>query len=220
MYRRTYAIGLGSALAAGIGGCSRLNGDGPDEETDPDETTAPENETDDPNNSPQQPAQATLRNPSFEEELSGWTIGKDLPATPGAEDEPVDHSASTTADDASDGDRSLELYIDGVADDGTIWVERSVDVTDVETVTIDVYSRTNSANRMSQVAFFAGEKPDDGLSEGDFDREKDIEDHSGWKPYSYSVGELEGDVTVAIGMNVVWETEITRRFDDVRLETA
>lgn len=226
MNRRSYVIGLGSALTAGIAGCSQLSDDSPDDESDPDDTTdpgnetGPENGTDDPDDSPQQPSQPALQNPSFEDELSGWTVGKDLPTTPGESDEPVDHSASTTADDASDGDRSLELYIEGVADDGTIWVEQSVDVTDVRSVTVDVYSEMNSANRMSQVAFFAGEKPDDGLSEADFDREKDIEDHSGWKTYSYSVGDLEGDVTVAIGMNVVWETEIVRRFDNVRLEAA
>lgn len=229
MNRRSYVIGLGSALTAGIAGCSQLSNDGPDDETDPDDgsdpngtddpgnETDPENGTGDPDDSPQQPS---LCNPSFEDDLSGWTVGKDLPTTPGESDEPVDHSASTTADDASDGDRSLELYIEGVADDGTIWVEQPVDLTDVQTVTVDVYSRMNSANRMSQVAFFAGEKPDGGLSEEDFDREQDIEDHSGWKSYAYSVAELEGDVTVAIGMNIVWETDITRRFDDVRLETA
>ena len=226
MNRRSYVIGLGGALTTGIAGCSQLSDDSPDSETDPNGTTDPENETDpetgtdDPNDSPQQPSVSDLHNPSFEDELSGWTVGKDLPTTPGESDETVDHSASTTADDASDGERSLELYIEGVADDGTIWVEQSVDITDVETVTVDVYSRMNSANRMSQVAFFAGEKPDDGLSEEDFNREKDIEDHSGWKAYSYPVGDLEGEVTVAIGMNVVWETEIVRRFDDVRLETA
>ncbi|QRV17360.1 hypothetical protein JMJ58_19760 [Haloterrigena salifodinae] len=113
----------------------------------------------------------------------------------------------------------MALYIDGTADDGTIWVEQPVNVSRVRTVTVDVYSQQESFNRMSQVAFFAGKKPRSGLEESDFDREKDIEDHSGWKTYSYSVDDLSGTVTLAIGMNVVWETGVRRYFDDIRLVT-
>lgn len=213
MHRRSYVIGLGGALTAGLAGCTQLT-DGSDEEPE----NATENGDETPENGTADPA--PLANPSFEDELADWTVGEDLPSSPGESDETVGHDASTTTADASDGERCLELYVEGVADDGTIWVEQSVDLTDVERVTVDVYSRMNSANRMSQVAFFAGERPDDGLAEEDFDRQKDVEDHSGWKTYSYSVAELEGAVTVAVGLNVVWETDITRRFDNVRLETA
>lgn len=226
MHRRSYVIGLGGALTAGLAGCAQLTDDGSDDESEND-TDDPENESENgdensengdenADNGTADPA-ATLANPSFEDELADWTVGTDLPSRPGDSDEPVDHDVSTTNADAADGERCLELYIEGVADDGTIWVEQSVDLTGVERVTVDVYSEMNSANRMSQVAFFAGEKPDGGLSEEDFNRDEDIEDHSGWKTYSYSVADLEGEVTLAVGMNIVWETTIVRRFDNVRL---
>ncbi|WP_255681957.1 hypothetical protein [Natrinema sp. SYSU A 869] len=165
------------------------------------------------------PSPASLQNPSFEEYLTGWSVGTDLPTAPGESIDSVEHSVAITSERAADSEHSMALFIDGVADDGTIWVEQPVNITPVDTVTVDVYSQQESFNRMSQVAFFAGKKPRDGLSERDFNREKDIEDHAGWKTYSYSVSDLEGVVTLAIGMNVVWETGVRRFFDDIRLVT-
>ena len=72
---------------------------------------------------------------------------------------------------------------------------------------------------MAQVAFFAGEKAEGGLAEADFDRSEQTEDHEGWKTYSYDVSDVSGTGTLAVGINVVWETEIRRLFDDVRTVT-
>jgi hypothetical protein len=158
-----------------------------------------------------------LKNGSFEDNLSGWTIGKDLPKVPGGSDK-VSNEVSITEEKSSDGDKSVSFYIEGIADDGTIWVEQIVNLTQYDEFKIDVYSEQKSFNILSEVAFFAGQKSEEGLSEVDFNRDNDVEDHEGWKTYKYDISELEGEKTVAIGMNVVWETGIKRFFDNARLE--
>ncbi len=217
MQRRSYMTGFGGALAVGLAhgvpfGRSDSN-DGTDQRNESGDSE-PSSGVTHPTPSP-----ASLQNPSFEEYLTGWSVGTDLPTAPGESIDSVEHSVAITSERAADSEHSMALFIDGVADDGTIWVEQPVNITPVDTVTVDVYSQQESFNRMSQVAFFAGKKPRDGLSERDFNREKDIEDHAGWKTYSYSVSDLEGVVTLAIGMNVVWETGVRRFFDDIRLVT-
>ncbi|WP_249038717.1 hypothetical protein [Haloterrigena salifodinae] len=217
MQRRSYMasfagfLGVGLAEGTPLTDRSTTSTDPQDESERLDDPPIPDRST--------TPSSRALRNGSFESYLDGWTVGTDLPSVPGESTDPVAHSVSITSERASDGDHSLALYIDGTADDGTIWVEQPVNVSRVRTVTVDVYSQQESFNRMSQVAFFAGKKPRSGLEESDFDREKDIEDHSGWKTYSYSVDDLSGTVTLAVGMNVVWETGVRRYFDDVRLVT-
>ncbi|WP_408959397.1 hypothetical protein [Natrinema sp. 74] len=210
MKRRSYLTGVGGVLSIGLADRPRFGSNATD-------STDPQSEPDESATSRGSPATAALRNPSFEEYLTGWTVGTDLPAAADDPTVPVDHAVSVTSERASDGMNSLRLYIEGIADDGTIWVEQPVNFTGVQEVTVDVYSHQQSFNRMSQVAFFAGTKPRDGLSERDFNREHDIEDHSGWKTYTYSVSDLTGVATLAVGMNVVWETDIRRFFDNVRL---
>ncbi len=215
MQRRSYMTGFGGALAVGLAhgvpfGRGDSN-DGTDQRNESDDSEPASGITH------PMPSPVGLQNPSFEKYLDGWSVGTDLPTVPGESTDPVDHSVAITSERAANGERSMALFIDGIADDGTIWVEQPVNITSVDAVTVDVYSQQESFNRMSQVAFFAGKKPRDGLSEDDFNREKDIEDHAGWKTYSYSVSDLEGIVTLAVGMNVVWETGVRRFFDDVRL---
>lgn len=238
MQRRTFVAGTASALTVGLAGCGSLgsggddgsdgeSGDGtgenasdevdgePGEGTDRTGENGAGNETSPPE---EPPVDATVANGSFEDGLTGWTVGKDLPEVPGGSGH-VDHGVETTDRQASDGDRSVQFYVSGVADDGTIWVEQPVAFSDVDAVELDVYSRQKSFNEMAQVAFFAGEKPEDGLAEADFDRSEQTEDHEGWKTYSYDVADVEGTATLAVGINVVWETEIRRLFDHARTVT-
>lgn len=166
--------------------------------------------------------ETALVNGSFENELDGWTKGEDLPPKPGEDSGTVEHEITTTTDaeaEASDGDAVLQFTLSGAADDGTLWVEQSVDFTDASAVELDVYSRQKSFNEIGQIAFFAGEKPEDGLVERDFDRSNPTENHDGWKTFSYDVGDLTGTGTLAVGLNIVWETTIVRLYDDVRLVT-
>ena len=203
MNRRSYLRLAGSGLL-GVAGCT--NSDSPPADTGT--TTTSTTTTSSPD--------AELVNPSFESGLAGWTVGKDLPEDPNGSGEPVNNHVQTATDVAREGETALDLYIEGVADDGTVWVEQSVDFTGVSVVVVHAYSEQQSFNILSNVAFFAGAKPDGGLIEANFDRENDIEDHAGWKAYTYDVADASGRATLAVGMNVVWETGIRRFLDYIQ----
>lgn len=162
------------------------------------------------------PNPAELENGSFENGLYGWTVGRDLPADPNNPDQKVAASADVTASVASDGNQSLELFLDGSADDGTIWVQQQVDLADVETLTVDGFIEKESFNTIARVAVYAGPIPNRDLVEADFNREHATEDHDGWKTYEYDVSH-DGQGLVAVGITVVWETNVWRQLDNVQL---
>lgn len=161
---------------------------------------------------------AALTNPSFESDLDGWTVGTHLPEDPNETTGTVDASAETTDRAASDGERALSLYVEGTQDDGTIWVQQPVDLSGVSTLSVD-YEVTESFNVRSKAAVYAGPAPEDALVEADFDTSNAIDGHdaSGWKTFEYDVSH-DGVGVVAVGVTVVWETEITNRLDAVRLD--
>ncbi|AWB27738.1 hypothetical protein [Halococcoides cellulosivorans] len=193
--RRQFLALAGATATTVLAGC-----DG-DEGQTPTETTIPD----------------TLTNPSFESGLDGWTIGRDLPEDPNNAGEPVDSSVAVTDRVASDGDRALACTIDGSADDGTVWVEQRVDLSGVSEVSVDGFSAQESFNTIAKLAVYAGPDPDGDLTESDFDTSKATEDHEGWETYTYDV-DHDGPGLVAVGISVVWETEVTRVLDDVRLD--
>jgi len=200
MDRRTFlaATGLSAAALAGCTAPSESSGNGTDPKGTP--TTAP--------GSP--PA---LTNPGFESQLEGWTVGRDLPTDPNTGD-PVETNATTTDERASDGERSLALFIDGLQDDGTLWVQQPVRLADAETLAFDVYSPSESFNTRAKVAAYAG--PDAELAEEDFDTTAAADGHEGWNTFEYDVTSAAQGI-VAVGVSMVWETELTTLLDNVRL---
>jgi len=220
----TAACALGAPAATG---CTGMLEDDSDESPDDGEPDESEGDNGDPNESEGDDTDGSdggdtvpeeLSNPSFESDLDGWTVGTDLPEEPGDSTEKVDHGVTAVDSRASAGESAVEFYLDGSADDGTVWVAQKVDLSDVESVSVDVYNDEESFNILTQVAFYAGEKPSDELVEVDFDRDNDVEAHSGWKTFSYDVGGIEGAATVAVGMNIVWETDVRHVYDNVRLD--
>ena len=161
------------------------------------------------------PGPEGLVNPSFENGLAGWEIAQDLPIDPNT-GTPVRVDASVTSEPASDGDWALALFIDGRQDDGTIWVQQRVDLSNAMTLSIDVFSEQESFNTITKLAVYAGPDPGRPLVEADFDTTRPTEDHEGWKTQSYAVGQAV-DGLVAVGISVVWETEVTRVLDHLRL---
>lgn len=193
MNRRQFLCALGSAATAGLAGCT-APWIGPDEPSAPGE----------------------LANPSFEDGLLAWVIGRDMPLDPNTGQYVASRARSTT-EFASEGERSCELFVDGRQDDGTIWAQQAADLTDVTRLTFDVYSPEKSANTISRVAAYAGPRPNRGyLREEHFDTTRAVEDHEGWETVEYPV-DAEGIGLVAAGISVGWETEITRHVDHVRL---
>lgn len=156
-------------------------------------------------------------NGSFEAGFRGWTVGRDLPKDPNDPDDVVDSRAAVSTENASHGEQSAEFFIDGVADEGTIWVQQPVDFADVERVAVDVHSRGASANVITRAAVYWGPVPETrGLAEPDFDTSRPVEDHSGWDTYEYPIS-YDGRGLVAAGISVVWEGRATRYLDNVRL---
>lgn len=157
-----------------------------------------------------------MTNPSFEAGVTGWTVGHDLPADPNDSSTKVDASVTPTTSRASDGTQALELYLEGIADDGTIWVQQPVDLTNAQTLAVDFYSDQSSFNLVAQVATYTGSSATASLSEADFNTNRQTKDHAGWKTYEYPITDT-GTGLIAVGINVVWETDVTRLLDHVQL---
>lgn len=188
MRRRRYLAALGTTVVSLGSGCAeRQHGDGID-----------------------------FQNGSFEDGLDHWVPGRDVPEDPNTGD-PVANSITSSTAQASDGSRSVSLSIDGRQDDGTIWAQQLAKLGDVDTLAFDVYSPEESFNTITKVAAYAGPNPEKPLTESDFDTERPVEDHAGWKTHEYPITHDKSGL-VAVGISVVWETEVTRYVDNVRLK--
>jgi len=234
MRRRSMLALSGTALTTALAGCSALDSGG-DDPTDtatgtPTDTT---NQTDgsDPTTGTTEPqVPADLRNGSFEDDWSAWTIGRDLPTDPnrGTERSVASEVGITTRNtvgpgetgETTDGVTSLRLFIDGGQDDGTVWVQQPVDLSEYDYLAVD-YLVSTSFNEILQPAVYAGPAVEDGLSESDFDTSKSLAGHdaAGWRTFVYEV-DHDGPGVVAVGTSIVWETGAATLLDNVRLTEA
>ena len=160
----------------------------------------------------------------FEGDLSAWQTGADVPEDPNNPGHPVAWAIETSAEQAASGQQSARLFLDGRQDDGTIWLARSFDVpADVQfEVSLDfqLWSQTASpANEITQASAYAGASAP--AAELDFNTERSGNRVAGWDTYSYQFAAqsgTDGQLWVAVGINVVWETEVTHYLDDVQIE--
>lgn len=224
MQRRHFLAGtaVATALLAGCAGtdAGTTTAPGSDTTTDPgdDTTTEPDDDTttEPGDTTTDQPVGAGVANGDFEDGLSHWTVGTDLPDDPNNPGQKVAAEATTTTAQAANGQHALELYIDGSQDDGTIWVQQAADLSTVDSLSVEVYSEQESFNTITKLAVYTGPAPEDGLSEGDFDTSRATETHEGWDGFEYEV-DHDGQGIVAVGISVVWETEVVRYLDAVTL---
>jgi hypothetical protein len=158
---------------------------------------------------------AELANASFEAGLEGWTVGTDLPTDPNTGG-PVAATADVTTETSAEGEQALSLFIDGRQDDGAIWVQQRVDLAGVSRLAVSVHSEMESFNTVTKLAVYAGPDPGRPLTETDFDTSRATETHEGWQDAMYPV-ESTANGLVAVGIAVVWETEVVRFLDNVRL---
>jgi len=237
MKRRSMLALTGTALSTALAGCGALadgsDGTATDSPTDtppastPTDTPAPtETATPTPGDegtqtaTPTPDAPATLRNGSFEDDWAAWTVGRDLPTDPNRPgDRAVGSDVGVTTRRSSDGETSCRLFIDGSQDDGTVWVQQPVDLSEYDYLAVD-YVASNSFNEIGKPAVYAGPEPDDSLTETDFDTSNSLEGHSrpGWKTFTYEV-DHDGPGIVAVGFSIVWETGYRTFMDNVRLTT-
>jgi hypothetical protein len=231
MRRRQFLAGATALAVATLAGCSA--GDGPGDAETPSRTptdggtdTPTGTETPPPTDAPTRTTTPTrtptadpspgIENGGFERGLAGWTVGRDVPERPGGDGEPIESRAEPTAARTHAGSGAVRFFLEGAADDGTVWVQQPADLSAAETLSVSVYSERASFNETAQVAAYAGPIPESGLVEAEFDRSEQANGHEGWETFEYPV-EADGPGLVAVGMNVVWETAVAHVYDDVAL---
>ena len=154
----------------------------------------------------------------FEEGLSGWTVGADVPEDPNNPGNPMAHSVTQSNQRSLEGSSSAELTIDGLQDDGTIWLTRSIQVPEGASkvdLELQLYSDAESFNTIAVVVGYVGSKQP--TQEEDLQVLGPANQVAGWRPYSLSVDAEPGEAWVALGVSVRWETEMTYWVDSVRV---
>ena len=160
----------------------------------------------------------------FEKDFGEWTPDAQVPPDPKNPGHLVEWNITRAADKANSGQYSVKLFIDGWADDGTIWIERKTGVRKNSQIQVKVsfvfHSEEESFNTMAVVCAYAGVgKP---AVEEDFAVVGSANKVAGWKNYTYATTFQTGsseEVWVAVGISVRWESYMTYYIDDVQVET-
>jgi hypothetical protein len=158
----------------------------------------------------------------FEADFGGWTGDADVPPDPNNPGSPVDWNISRVTSPTKTGQHSVELYIDGRQDDGTVWIEKALSARKNAQIQVEVsfefYSETESFNAIADVVGFAGSSNPE--VEADFAVLGQANEVSGWKRYTHAATVntgASGEVWVAVGISVRWETEMAYNLDDVKV---
>lgn len=180
------------------------------------------------------PAPDTDLPDSFEDGLTGWTIGHDVPRDPDS-GETGYWQVNISDERAHTGDRSVRMSVTGRYDDGTVWIVRPVDVEAGRRYVAEFEVQAWSGGRGTQsdlVALLARDPP---REETDFPEHETNStgrdwDHGGmreplnrrrgWVRYSFTweTPTLPADrLHLAVGVTVTWETRIVHHLDDVDL---
>ncbi|MCA2215985.1 hypothetical protein [Jidongwangia harbinensis] len=120
-----------------------------------------------------------------------------------------------------DGFWQLSYYLDGTFDDGTIWIERTIDIPagDVR-VDVSFWLRSMTAGTINTwpVVGYAG--PDDPKAEQDLAIIGQTEEMAGWTKYKFQRNFANKDqekIFVAVGISATWETPRTYPVDLVEI---
>ncbi len=175
----------------------------------------------------------------FEEDLAAWEQGSDVPDDPNREGETVNWSIGLSDEAATSGDRSVRMFIDGSQDDGTIWIVRPIDVAEAAsydaTVRVQAWSQSESFNQITDLVLSLSTRPP--TDEESFPRSQDgqpgesedgkvagirepLHQTEGWQTYGFNWTTPEGveQLYVAVGISVVWETEVHHFIDDLSVD--
>jgi hypothetical protein len=158
----------------------------------------------------------------FEEGFGGWIGDADVPPDPNNPGSLVDWNVSRVTSPVKSGQYSAELYIDGRQDDGTVWIEKELPArknTQIQVkLSFEFYSESESFNVIASVVGFAGTSNPE--VEADFTVLGQANEVSGWKGYTHTAAvntDSSGEVWVAVGISVRWETVMTYNLDDVKV---
>jgi hypothetical protein len=161
----------------------------------------------------------TILQEGFEHGISKWEAGMDLPNDPET-DVPVFASAAISTKLARSGEASMNITIDGRQDDGTVWIMRSVDFQSNEVIDLRigffVYSESESFNTIAHVVAYIGN--DQPVNESSFERLGPANPAEGWNEFILEKKiDFNGEMWIALGISVAWETWMTYYIDDISL---
>ncbi len=165
---------------------------------------------------------STALDEGFEQDFGGWEWDADVPPDPNNPGSLVDWNVSRVTSPVKSGQYSVELYLDGRQDDGTVWIEKQFSVKKDSQIQVKVsfefYSETESFNVIADVVGFAGTSNPE--VEADFTDLGQANEVAGWKRYTHTAtvntGQSE-EVWVAVGITALWETEMTYNLDDIKV---
>lgn len=158
---------------------------------------------------------------NFENGFGEWSPDADVPQDSNNPGQPVEWHINRVANVSHSGQHSLELFIDGRQDDGTIWIERRIALKKRSQVKVSFWfhNEEESFNTRAIVcAYIGAENPE---VEGDFYVLGSADEVAGWKNYEYTAiidVNSSGEFWVAVGISVRWETYLTYYIDDVEIE--
>ncbi|NHJ31635.1 MAG: hypothetical protein FK732_02120 [Asgard group archaeon] len=160
----------------------------------------------------------------FELGLGDWIIDRDVPMDPNNPGHEVNWSVTRVenASRAISGTHSLKLFIDGRQDDGVIWIEKSFTLKANKkyrvTISFQFYCGGESFNIITQVVGYCNTtnpEVEADLIEGLLGSGEQAPE---WKEYSRTMTvrtDTDGILWIAVGMSVVWETEVSHFIDDL-----
>ena len=159
---------------------------------------------------------------NFETGFNNWMTDADVPMDPNNPGHHVAWNISRVTTQAYSGQYSAALFIDGRQDDGTVWIERKISVennSEVQVkITFQLYSEQESFNTIAGVCAYVGlSNPKE---ETDFEVIGNANEVAGWKAYSHTATlntGSNGEIWVAAGITVRWETQMTYNVDDVEI---
>ncbi|MGQ9539001.1 MAG: hypothetical protein ACUVTE_05425 [Candidatus Bathycorpusculaceae bacterium] len=160
---------------------------------------------------------------NFEDGFGEWVADADVPQDPNNPGHPVEWHIHRVTGISHSGQYSLELFIDGRQDDGTIWIERRTALKKRSQVKVSFwfYNEQESFNTRAVVCVYIG--TDNPKVEGDFYVLGAADEVAEWRNYTYTAtvdASASGELWVAVGISVRWETYLTYYIDDVEIEVS
>ncbi|NYT12618.1 MAG: hypothetical protein GKC03_08765 [Methanomassiliicoccales archaeon] len=153
----------------------------------------------------------------FEQGMGDWAVGMDLPIDPET-DIPVQASVAISSERARSGEASINITIDGRQDDGIVWVMRSITVPSDGAIDLKisffVYSESESFNTIAHVVAYIGD--DQPVNENSFEKLGPANPAEGWNEFHLENKlDSDGEIWIAVGISVAWETWMTYFIDDI-----
>lgn len=177
----------------------------------------------------------TLRD-DFSDGLDDWDIEAHI--GPHADLEDFEWSVDLTDDPVYAGEQAVSIFTEGSYDDGTVWIAQPIEVEAERKYTAEVsfqgWSPSESFNERRRVVSYLGQSrptaeddfPQSGWNSSDEGTtaygglRETLDQADGWFEYSFeweSTTIYADELWFAVGVTVVWETDLTNALDDIEV---